>query len=363
MLRLSIIWILLLITISQTHIAAQSGRNRQPTRITSKSVPEKPEESKAPYATAEEAEELADTATLKIDATLVTVPVVVSDYTGRYVPFLKASDFQLTEDGIHQEITFFAAERVPFDVAIVMDTSGSIHDSLPDIQESAIRFVNELNEEDRVTIIEFNSKVRVLTELTSDRGEIQRSIRRTNSGGGTKLYDGLYEAAKRMSSVDRRKAIILLTDGEDTQSRVSERRALDAVVECGALIYVIQFPDSGQFYGGARSPGMTFPPTFPPTFPSPGGTTSGSYPDSTFLHLIVERTGGDIYRAGGRSGLPNIWRKIADELRNVYVLGYYPSNPIEDGGTRKIHLSLHKKEPVKLRYKSSYNAKKSSKKS
>lgn len=354
MLRL-LIWILLL-TIFQTAAVAQSGRNRQPAQTPGSPAPEKPKETKASYATAEEAEELADTATLKIDATLVTVPVVVSDYTGRYVPFLKASDFQLTEDGIQQEISFFAAERVPFDVAIVMDTSGSIHDSLPDIQESAIRFVNELNEEDRVTIIEFNSRVRVLTELTSDRAEIQRSIRRTNSGGGTKLYDGLYEAAKRMRAVDRRKAIILLTDGEDTESRISERLALDAVVECGALIYVIQFPDSGQF--GSRST-MTFPPTFPPTFPGPGGATS--YPDSTFLRLIVEMTGGDIYRAGGRNGLPNIWRKIADELRNVYVLGYYPSNPVENGGMRRIQLSLRKKEASKLRYKSSYNARKSSK--
>lgn len=350
MIKLLSVWILLL-SILQTQIAAQSGRNRPPakTPAASQPAPEKPETT---YATAEEAEELSDTATLKIDATLVTVPVVVSDYTGRYVPFLKPSDFQLTEDGVSQEISFFAAERVPFDVAIVMDTSGSIHDSLPDIQESAIRFVNELNEEDRVTIIEFNSRVRVLTELTSDRAEIQRSIRRTNSGGGTKLYDGLYEAAKRMSSVDRRKALILLTDGEDTESRIRERLALDAVVECGALVYVIQFPDSGQFSGRT---GMTFPPTFPPTFPSPGGT--GSYPDSTFLKLVVEMTGGDIYRAGGRSGLPNIWRKIADELRNVYVLGYYPSNPVENGGTRRIQLSLRKKEPAKLRYKSSYNAK------
>ncbi len=349
MIRLLSLWILLL-SIFQTQMAAQSGRNRAPARTpaVNQPAPEKPE---APYATAEE--ELPDTATLKIDATLVTVPVVVSDYTGRYVPFLKPSDFQLTEDGVSQEISFFAAERVPFDVAIVMDTSGSIHDSLPDIQESAIRFVNELNEEDRVTIIEFNSRVRVLTELTSDRAEIQRSIRRTKSGGGTKLYDGLYEAAKRMSSVDRRKALILLTDGEDTQSRIRERLALDAVVECGALVYVIQFPDSGQFSG--RSPGMTFPPTFPPTFPSPGGT--GSYPDSTFLRLVVEMTGGDIYRAGGPNGLPNIWRKIAGELRNVYVLGYYPSNPIENGGTRRIQLSLRKTEPAKLRYKSSYNAK------
>ncbi|MEW6730878.1 MAG: VWA domain-containing protein [Acidobacteriota bacterium] len=294
--------------------------------------------------------------TLKIDATLVTVPVVVSDYNGRYVPFLKQEDFKLFEDSVTQEISFFASERVPFAVSLVMDTSGSIESSMEDIRESAIRFVRELREDDRVMVIEFNSKVEVLTELTSDRNKIRSAIRSTRAGGGTKLYEGLYEAAKRMKSEEGRKAIILLTDGEDTESRrVNAEQALEAVVESGALMYVIQFPESLSSYSAGPTIGM------PPTFPGSGGgrrtSGPGGYPDSAFLRELVKLTGGDMYFAGGRAGLPNIWRRIAEELRFVYVLGYYPSNAVENGGFRQIRVQLRERDNGSIRHKQGYTAK------
>ncbi len=300
-----------------------------------------------------------DDATLKIDATLVTIPTVVSDKNGRYIPFLKPEDFRVFEDGIAQEVSLLSSEKVPFKVALVMDTSGSISDSMEIIQRSAINFVRELRENDEVMVIEFNSRVNVLNEFTADRNKIRHSIVTTRAGGGTRLYDALYLAATKIKSEEGRKAIILLTDGEDTGSNESERNTIEAVLESGALNYVIQFPasDVGTF---GSSPGLGMPPTFPGG--GGGGRRGGGvgrYPDTVFLRDLVRETGGDTYYAGGRNGLPDIWHRIAEELRYVYIVGYYPSNPIENGGYRKVNIQLKDNSAGAIRFKRGYKANKS----
>lgn len=299
-----------------------------------------------------------DDATLKIDATLVTIPTVVSDRNGRYVPFLKPEDFRVFEDGIAQEVSLLSSEKVPFKVALVMDTSGSIADSMEIIQRSAINFVRELRENDEVMVIEFNSRVNVLNEFTTDRNKIRHSINTTRAGGGTRLYDALYLAAKKIKPQEGRKAIILLTDGEDTGSDESERNTIEAVLESGALNYVIQFPasDVGTF---GSSPGLGMPPTFPGGGGGRRGGGPGRYPDTVFLRDLVRETGGDTYYAGGRNGLPDIWHRIAEELRYVYIVGYYPSNPIENGGYRKVNIQLKDNSAGAIRFKRGYKANKS----
>lgn len=361
-----LVWLVMVACLCNTGLA-QSGRNRHNPKSNaekSKTEPAQPEtDTTTPPFTrsaGDDVDEGLSGETLKIDATLVTVPTVVSDRQGRYVPFLKTEDFTLFEDGVKQEITFLAAERVPFKVALVMDTSGSIESSMEDIQESAIRFIRQLKDEDEVMVVSFNSKVEVLNELTSDRDKIRHSIRITRAGGGTKLYEALYEAATRLRSVDGRKAIILLTDGEDTESRkINAGDATEAVVESGALFYAIQFPESISAYGGG-GPVFGAPPTFPGSRPR-GSNGPGGYPDATFLRELVKQTGGDIHFAGGRNGLPNIWRKIADELRHVYVLGYYPTNAIENGGYRQVKVQLRDRETGLIRHKEGYRAGKGAK--
>ncbi|MBI4852880.1 MAG: VWA domain-containing protein [Acidobacteria bacterium] len=361
--------ICLLLSIGLTDIgSAQSGRIRPkpaPNSNNSSTNSENnssegsntPKEAQPKVVKADPSDFSEDDATLKIDATLVTIPTIVSDRNGRYVPFLKPDDFKVFEDGILQEVSLLSSEKVPFKVALVMDTSGSISDSLEGIQQSAINFVRELRENDEVMVIDFNSRVELRNDFTSDREKIRYSIKTTRAGGGTRLYDALYLAGTKLKGQEGRKAIILLTDGEDTESRdASERDAIDAVLESGALNYVIQFPASDG-YMGTR-------PTFggPPTFPGGGGGSRrsgpGRYPDTTFLLDLVRETGGDKYYAGGRNGLPDIWHRIAEELRYVYVVGYYPSNPIENGGYRKVNIQLKDQNHGAVRYKKGYKANK-----
>ncbi len=352
--------------------SAQSGRIRKPAPNTStsngsstsntsaenNSNPTNSDKTPQPKVVKADASDFSeDDATLKIDATLVTIPAIVSDRNGRYVPFLKAEDFKIFEDGILQEVSLLSSEKVPFKVALIMDTSGSIADSLEGIQQSAVNFVRELRENDEIMVVEFNSRVEIRNDFTSDREKIRHSIRTTRAGGGTRLYDAIYLAATKLKSQEGRKAIILLTDGEDTESRdASERDAIEAVLESGGLNYVIQFPASDG-YNSNR-------PTFggPPTFPGAGGGRTngpGRYPDTAFLLDLVRETGGDKYYAGGRNGLPDIWHRIAEELRYVYIVGYYPSNPIENGGYRKINIQLKDQNIGALRYKKGYKPSKS----
>jgi Ca-activated chloride channel family protein len=351
--------ILLLVIGFNCFILAQSGRHRAtpkssppPDNISTTSSSQSQTTTASPPVIVEKGEDIPGADTLKIDATLVSVPTIVSDPTGRYVPFLKAEDFNLYEDNVPQQISLFSSEKLPFSVALVLDTSGSITDSMAGIQESAKRFVYELREDDKVMVVEFNSNVKVLNELSSDRDLIQHSIDKTRAGGSTRLYDALYEVAQRFKSVEGRKAIILLTDGEDTSSRqASEKKAIDEVIESGALTYVIQFPDTEELMG--QKPTMRTP----STFPTAGGATNRiHYPDSTFLHQLVDLSGGDMYYAGGTNGLPDIWSKIAEELRYVYVLGYYPTNPVEKGGFRQIRVQLREKASNTIHYKHGYSA-------
>lgn len=364
---ISFLLVCLLFFISLTDIgSAQSGRIRKPTPNTNNpntsssssensttSEPNTAKETQPKVVKAEPGDFSEDDTTLKIDATLVTIPTIVSDRNGRYVPFLKTDDFRVFEDGILQEVSLVSSEKVPFKVALVMDTSGSIVDSLEGIQQSAINFIRELRENDEVMVIDFNSKVELRNDFTSDREKIRYSIKTTRAGGGTRLYDALYLAGTKLKAQEGRKAIILLTDGEDTESRdASERDAIDAILESGALNYVIQFPASEPYYNNK--------PTFggPPTFPGSGGRRNGPgrYPDTMFLLDLVRETGGDKYYAGGRNGLPDIWHRIAEELRYVYVVGYYPSNPLENGGYRKINIQLKDQNNGALRYKKGYKA-------
>ena len=124
---------------------------------------------------------------IKVDTTLVTLPVSVTDRDGRYVPNLTKSDFRLWEDGVEQQVAFFTSVDKPFSVVLVLDTSGSTRFKIEEIQDAAIAFVNQLRADDRVMIISFDDDIRVLTDFTGDRNRMRDAIRRTRTGNSTAL--------------------------------------------------------------------------------------------------------------------------------------------------------------------------------
>src|SRR5258708_36709801 len=125
---------------------------------------------------------------IRVNTTLVTIPVSVMDRDGRYVPNLNKEDFRLWEDGVEQQVAFFSSVDEPFSVVLMIDTSGSTRFRLEDIQDAAINFVNQLRPDDKVMVVSFDDQVRVLSEFTSDRSRLRDAIRRTETGNGTRLY-------------------------------------------------------------------------------------------------------------------------------------------------------------------------------
>ena len=181
---------------------------------------------------------------VRVDTSLVTVPVSVLDRQGRFVPNLKREDFSVFENGLEQSIAYFEPAEKPFTVALLLDTSASTHFHLSEIKEAAIEFTKQLRPQDRVLVISFNDEVLLLTEATNNLDTIETVIdENANPGNSTRLYDAVDLTIKeRLNQIKGRKAIVLFTDGVDTSSQqATYRTTLREVEELDALIYPIQY--------------------------------------------------------------------------------------------------------------------------
>ncbi|HXM34919.1 MAG TPA: VWA domain-containing protein [Pyrinomonadaceae bacterium] len=221
--------------------------------------------------------------TLKIDTNLVTIPVIVMDRNGLYLPDVQQDEFTVLEDGQKQTIAFFSKVSAPFHVILMLDTSASTEEKLRQIQNAAIEFVGQLQPADRVEVISFDDEVRELNAFTSDRALLRSAILKTHAGQGTKLYDAFGVALDSVRKIPGRKAIVLFTDGVDHYSdRATYEGTLRGLDEEGVIVYPIRYDtraDTERLVQqqaddqGNRLPTITeirTPPsgTTPPTFPS-----------------------------------------------------------------------------------------------
>jgi Ca-activated chloride channel homolog len=300
---------------------------------------------------------------VRVNTTLVTIPVSVMERDGRYVPNLRKEDFRLWEDGVEQQIAFFATVDKPFSVVLMLDTSSSTRFKLNEIQDAAITFVNQLQPDDRVMVLTFDDKVRVLADFTSDRRRLRDAILETRTGDGTKLYDAVdLVINQKLSREQGKKAIVLFTDGVDTTSkRASFESTIRDAEELDALIYPVQYDTymSGGGGGGGSWPGQTTPKSSGKvlidilggilgggrhggTIGSGGGgggagSTRGEYDrGDRYLHELANRTAGRLYQADSTYNLGAAFANVAEELRRQYSLGYYPKSQTQAGQRRSI---------------------------
>jgi VWFA-related protein len=297
---------------------------------------------------------------IRVDTTLVTLPVSVTDRDGRYIPNLRKEDFRLWEDGVEQNVAFFASVDKPFSVVLMLDTSGSTRFRLEDIQDAAVTFVNQLRQDDRVMVVSFDDEVRVLSEFTNDRYRLRDAIRRTRPGNGTKLYDAVdLVMNQRLNRVEGRKAIVLFTDGVDTTSRhASFASNVRDAEELDALVYPVQYDTYRDMSGGVSGwPGTGRWPTSPVDILGQilrgrnrrGGSGGGGVGTSKreydlanrYLHELAERTGARSYEADTTQNLSYAFANIAEELRRQYSLGYYPKIPAQAGQRRQIRVRVN----------------------
>ncbi len=221
----------------------------------------------------------------RFDTALVTLPVTVMDRSGRYVPLLRREQFRLTENGVEQKIAYFATTDSPFSVVLLIDTSGSTDFRLRDIQDAAIQFVDRLKPIDSVMVMSFDDRIQVQCKATTDRDVIEKAIRHTHTGGGTRLYDAVDDILrKQLQTIAGRKAVVLFTDGVDTTShRASYDSTIRLAEESDAPIYSVDYDTSG--FGGGMGGGIPLPGgrgrVLGLPLPSPGGipgTMPGSSP-------------------------------------------------------------------------------------
>ncbi|MFM8395942.1 MAG: VWA domain-containing protein [Acidobacteriota bacterium] len=329
-----------------------------------------------------------ESGTIKLDTSLVTIPVTVTDRQGRFVPDLRKQNFRLYEDNVEQQIDGFHPIDVPFNVVLMIDTSGSTRFRLEDIQEAAVSFVNQLKREDRVMVVSFATRHRIECEFTNDRDVLREAIYQTRTGGGTRLYEAVDAVLELLESVEGRRAVVLFTDGVDTSSRrATAASTVERAEESGVLFYPLNYDTSENLRTPGRPrqyPGV--PPIYLPNgtgWPFPGGrgrrrwpladqgplNWNGQWPGSgrlpgqnseyntahQYLSDLAEYSGGRLSEAGSLASISTAFRMIAEELRQQYALSYYPTNTEQNGAWRQIRVRVDRSECV-IRARKGYRA-------
>lgn len=275
----------------------------------------------------------ADEDVVRVESDLVILNVTVTDRQGRYVHKLTRPDFKIFEDGREQQVGFFSVEETPFAAAILLDTSGSMESRITLARAAAIRFLEGLREEDVASVYHFDSEVEQLQDFSPGR-DLPPLAYNLRSKGMTTLNDAILRAAQDLSRrPEKRRAIVLLTDGMDTKSRASTEKALNAALAANATIYTVDMSD-------------------------PSSKAAERAMGAGALKYFAGKSGGRYVSTPGGQALDDAFAEILDELSNQYTLGYRPSNRAHDGRWRSIELKLSR-DDLNARTRNGYRAPKS----
>jgi Ca-activated chloride channel family protein len=265
----------------------------------------------------------------------VNVLFTVADKKGRFVTDLTVNDFEVTESKKPQFIQQFTAESdLPLRLALLIDTSNSIRSEFRFEQQAAIRFMNDVMrpKQDRMMLLSFDSSPQLQSDLTSDMTKLEQGINSMRPGGGTALYDGVYFAAKEKLMLDQprekfRRAMIIISDGEDTQSRYTRDQALEATQVADTVIYAI----------------------------STNITRAESDGDKV-LKYLTEETGGQAFFPFKVEDLDQSFENIANELRHQYNIYYHPDPLKPDGLYHPIQVKVKTRKDLVVRARKGYYA-------
>lgn len=317
---------------------------------------------------------------IRVDTQLVDVPVLITDKTGKPILNLKQNNFAIYEDGKPQEISDFVATAAPFEVALLLDTSGSTRSDLPLIQRAAENFIASLRPGDRVSIIAFDSAIvgerrtavsRVLTKLTDDRTKLRDVVSQVQVSNGTPYYDSLLQvvegvfAEKPKDEFRGRRALVALTDGVDSVSLSDFAEVREKIQQAGIISYFVQVDTRDFFEGrllGDCEESMRFSTSqirryYRAFSPNPNAEKVFDFCQlgdferlaiskklyelaATEMQELAKTSGGKVFPAADLTEARAAFKKVADEIGTKYSLGYYPSNVKRDGTYRKIKVEL-----------------------
>jgi Ca-activated chloride channel family protein len=252
---------------------------------------------------------------------LVSLNVTVMDGT-KYVTDLEEDAFEVFEDGVKQDLSFFSRVQQPIALAVLLDTSNSMEERLPTAQEAAVGFANRLRPVDAMEVVAFNSQVDIVQPMTNEVAALERAIRSTTVNGSTSLYNAIYVSLKglkkaRAQSAEeiRRQAIVVLSDGDDTSSMMPYEEVLDLAKRSETAIYAI----------GLRQNDMGRP----------------RFKEAEFvLRQLSQETGGRAFFINSVTELPKIYQHISEELASQYSLAYTSKNRVRNGAWRRIDVRV-----------------------
>lgn len=281
---------------------------------------------------------------LIIDTKLVSVPVIVSDRSGHYIPGLRQHNFKLYDNDVEQKISFFDAAEEPLNVVLLLDTSRSTRGVLDDIRNAARDFLGKLRPLDRAMIVSFDKDIQKLSPLTNDQRVLERAIKRAafSKYFGTVLHDAVLETSQTiLQPVNGRKAIILLTDGEDGGSQIGAKELLAYESEGDAMIYPIYYESFLRSGGGGIFPRLRG--IFGRSDPKTPQQKERAAAAAAFLSKLSEVTGGRFFSSQA-TDLNNAFDLVARELRYQYRLGFYPAEAARDGNLRTLRVRVDRRD-------------------
>jgi Ca-activated chloride channel family protein len=260
--------------------------------------------------------------TFRSGVDLVALNVTVTDASNRYLTDLVAEDFLVYENGVKQEIGYVSRTSLSLSVSLLLDSSASMDDKMRTTQDAASGFVQSLRPEDQAQVIDFDSRVNVLAPFTSSKANLEKAIASTVAGGSTSLYTAIYIALRELKKTEtrgiedlRRRAVIVLSDGEDTSSLVSYDEVLELAKRTETAVYAI----------GIRSK-------------EPTGSGRGSGQADFALRQLTTQTGGRVFFPASADELKAIYALISQELSSQYLVGYTSSDQKRDGAWRRINV-------------------------
>ena len=311
--------------------AERAPTRRPPTLARSRDADEQPTSDATATGNNESSEE-----TIKLEAALVNLMVSVTDRAGKALPDLKVEDFELAENNQPQKIEFFQSGMSPFNVVLLLDLSGSITDKLGLIKSAAQRFLEMVGPQDKVAVATFTDHFTVISQLTADRDRLRNAIKTIKkTDGGTAFYEAMWLSLVDMlrNTKGQRNAIVVLTDGVDSSldrynpahTRVTFRQLARRLEESDVMVFPIYIDTEYEEVFERQS------------------STSESYVVARQqLEHMAEVSGGMMFEAKQSRDLSSVYKQVADAIRTVYSIGYYPSNPARDGTYRRVKVKVNR---------------------
>jgi Ca-activated chloride channel family protein len=310
-----------------------NGAQQQPQSGEQQPAAEDQEKIPSQYKRQPTPDQAAETPTFRSDATTVTVPVSVLDPKGRFIPNIQQNYFRVLEDGVPQQISGFAKGEAPMTVCMLIEFSGLFQAywsyGWGETLTAAYGFVDTLKPDDNIAVVAFDLKPTILSDFSTDRRKTQEALSRLRIPGFSEsnLFDAMTDMADRMSSIEGRKAILVIASGRDTFSKITYDKARRSLQSSGVPVYSISILQVARQLADAY--GMM----------GPIAQLDFLQADNA-MRTFARETGGQAFFPRFQGELPGIFRALSDSLRNQYTLAYHPTNPARDGKYRKIKVEL-----------------------